>query len=824
MKQLHLVCNAHLDPVWQWRWPEGLGAALSTFRVAADFCEEYDNFVFCHNEALLYEWTEENDPVLFERIKKLVKIGKWKIMGGWYLQPDCNMPSGESIVRQIQYGHDYFKTKFGVETDTALNLDSFGHSKGLVQIMQKAGYSAYVVMRPDAGRGLLEDLPQYFLWEGYADSKIKGFRLNASYNTLKTHADEAIEAYISAHENDGHETQMRLWGIGDHGGGPSRVDVEKVNSLIEKYRGNIELLHSSPEEFMKTIDADELPVFTRSINPIDAGCYTSMHHVKQLHRRLEAKLMTAEKAAAFCDMAGIYRYPSEKLNDAWKDLLFCEFHDILPGTSVQPAENDCMQRLCHGIEEADRIITGCLYSLARYEQPPADGDIPILVLNPHPYPVKGVFDCEFMLADQNWSSCFTAGTVYKDDTPLPSQMEKEYSNMNLDWRKHVVFSAELSPMSLNRFNCRLFTLPKKPFDITDLTAGDEYTFDNGCFRCIFDTKNGTIKSLTRSGTEYVRPGFGKLEIYEDDCDPWTEGRCRIDTPRGNDCFTLMSREEAGAYASCDIPEISPMRIIEDGDVRTVIEVLLEYRRSRARILYLLPKDGCDIRIEITLHNNEHDTMVRIAMPHNITDAVYTGQDMFGSKKLTVEYENVCQRWLMASGSGKAVAILNESTYGSLIRNDSVNLSLLRSPNYTGHKLGDRPILPLERYYPRMDQGEHSFTLDILFGDEKEITDITDIKSQIFNEPPVAVSAFGGGYEKNDFPHIEITGARLDTCRKSKDGNGYILRIFNYMNTEQTARISIDILGTDAEFLLKGSEVKSVYAAKGICRETGLIED
>jgi len=148
-KTLHLICNAHLDPVWLWEWEEGAGEALSTFRTAARFCEEYEEFVFNHNEAVLYKWVEMYEPELFVRIQNLVKERKWHILGGWYLQPDCNMPSGESLVRQILYGKLYFQEKCGVEPKTAMNFDPFGHTRGLVQILKKAGYTSYLFCRPD---------------------------------------------------------------------------------------------------------------------------------------------------------------------------------------------------------------------------------------------------------------------------------------------------------------------------------------------------------------------------------------------------------------------------------------------------------------------------------------------------------------------------------------------------------------------------------------------------------------------------------------------------------------------------------------------------
>ena len=151
-KHTFLICNAHLDPVWLWEWEEGAAAAISTFRTAADLCEQFGAFVFNHNEAILYRWVEELDPGLFARIQRLVKEGRWHIMGGWYLQPDCNMPSGESFVRQILLGRRYFAEKFAARPTTAINFDPFGHTRGLVQIMARSGFDSYIFCRPRAER------------------------------------------------------------------------------------------------------------------------------------------------------------------------------------------------------------------------------------------------------------------------------------------------------------------------------------------------------------------------------------------------------------------------------------------------------------------------------------------------------------------------------------------------------------------------------------------------------------------------------------------------------------------------------------------------
>ena len=207
-KPLILVCNAHLDPVWLWEWEEGAGEALSTFRAAADFCEEFEEFVFCHNEAILYQWVEILDPELFARIQDLVKRGRWHIMGGWYLQPDCNIPSGESFARQILMGKRYFLEKFGTEPRTAVNFDPFGHSRGLVQIIKKGGYDSYLFCRPDPKSYALPR--NDFLWRGYDGSFVTAHRAPDHYNSRKGMAGEKIKAWLE--QNKDRAEGLLLWG------------------------------------------------------------------------------------------------------------------------------------------------------------------------------------------------------------------------------------------------------------------------------------------------------------------------------------------------------------------------------------------------------------------------------------------------------------------------------------------------------------------------------------------------------------------------------------------------------------------------------------
>ena len=162
-KTLHMIGNAHLDPVWLWQWQEGFQAAKATFRSVLDRMNESDDFLFTSSSAAVYEWVEQNEPKMFEEIKARVAEGRWYIAGGWWIQPDCNLPSGESFVRQGLYGQRYFKEKLGVTATVGYNVDSFGHHAMLPQILKKSGLDHYVMLRPGPHE---KGLPgRIFWWE-----------------------------------------------------------------------------------------------------------------------------------------------------------------------------------------------------------------------------------------------------------------------------------------------------------------------------------------------------------------------------------------------------------------------------------------------------------------------------------------------------------------------------------------------------------------------------------------------------------------------------------------------------------------------------------
>ncbi len=273
--KVHLICNAHLDPVWQWQWEEGCSEALATFRNAVQLLEEYEDLIFNHNEAVLYQWVQEFDPILFQKIQNLVKRKRWFISGGWYLQPDVNMPGTEALIRQILLGQEYFKKYFNTQPRVAYNFDSFGHSSGLPQLLNQAGYKMYIHMRPqNTELKLPSDL---YRWKGVDGSEILTLRIAVGlYHTERDNIEERLEQGIKLALKLKRDVPV-FWGLGNHGGGATREDMKKINAFIQSEK-RVEIIHSTPDFLYECLQdmGDLAPVVTSEIQRVFTGCYTSL--------------------------------------------------------------------------------------------------------------------------------------------------------------------------------------------------------------------------------------------------------------------------------------------------------------------------------------------------------------------------------------------------------------------------------------------------------------------------------------------------------------------------------------------------------------------
>ncbi|MBQ7761185.1 MAG: alpha-mannosidase [Clostridia bacterium] len=788
-KEIHLICNAHIDPIWQWDWPEGVSATLSTFYSAVKLCEEFD-YIFCHNEVTVYKYVEEYAPELFEKIKKLVKDGKWHIMGGWYLQPDCNMPCGESFVRQIREGQRYFEEKFGVKPTTAMNLDPFGHTVGLVQIIKKCGQDSYMFMRPYESECQLPS--EQFIWKGLDSSEIKAMRIPGSYGT-------ALGKSVNSIRNRANYQNVPvgavLWGVGNHGGGPSHKDLTDIKNelLTDK---EINYIHSTPEKFFSKVAP--VNVFDKSLRISMPGCYTSMYRVKKLHAQLENEISMAEKISSVAYMKGaLDTYPEKEIQEAVKDLLNAEFHDVLPGTSIQCGEDAGLRFLNHGMLEAERAKIKAYFALSTSQKPAKTGEFPIVVFNPHPYEICENVECEFSLADQNWQQDISSHITVVDENgnSVPYQVIKEDSNLSLDWRKRIIFEAKLKPMSLARFSTYIDFVEAK-----DTQKEQTFVFDNGHKYVKIDEKTGLLSSYKIDGVEYVKEGFG-LCSFDDNEDPWGMSGEQLKRVGTNEKSFTLSQKPEGPFKN-----MQSIQLIENGDIYLGIEAFFECDNTRARILYKIYKNNDDMDIDVTLYMNDINKIIKLKLPI-AKEGTLIGQTAFGTDTLFMDArENVAHRFVAVETADKCLALLNKDVYGSHFENNCLYMSLARGVTYCAHPIGQRQLIPSDRYTKKIDQGENNYSFRLTVAPRENL----ERKTMEFTQKPFALNIFPIPNE-NKVSDLDVSVGgdiiSMPTVKKAYGKNAIIFRLLN--NTPNKVDSYIEVNGNKLPLAFGKYEVKTI---------------
>ena len=755
MKKLHLICNAHIDPIWQWTWDEGISATISTFKSAADLCDEFD-YIFCHGESILYEKIEEHAPELFERIKAHVKSGKWVITGGWYLQPDCLMPSGETFIRQIAEGQRYFREKFGISPTVTTNFDSFGHSIGLVQILAKNGYSGYMACRPNPTQF---DYPsRFFVWRGPDGSKIT-FTETWSYNSALGHATEKIanELFEGGAKMLGStgkaETKLQdvdyiLWGVGNHGGGPSRKDLRDIEEL--KVDG-VEIIHSTPEKLFNDGIKIEGEVETSLVTCMP-GCYSSMARVKSAFRRCESLFYSTEKMLAAAALAGM-KVDYTEMKKAEKRLLLATFHDILPGSCIKDAEDEALAIIKSCEQTARDYRTQALLYLAMGDEVAGEGEFPVFAFNCQPYEVNATCEVEFMLQDQNWSDVTHYHPVVFDmqGNRIPAQLVKENSTLNLDWRKKIVFDATLSPLGLTRFTVKVEGVP----------AGVRASI------------GADVKTAIKDAKEIVSPI--EFELYEDTADPWGMSTEELKAIGKNPTpFRLMTEKEVDEFTAAS--GATPVRIIEDGDVYTSVEALYTHSKTNAVIEYRMYKNHPYTDVKITAEFAEKNKLMRvkIPIPSDMVGGCTVGDGPYVWEKKPAGCENSFQKWYGIMKNDTCYAVINDGVYAGKCDGKFLYLTLLRGAGYCFHPINDRPLYPTDRYLPRIECGRYEYTLRIYRGN---ITEVTRMAEE-FAHRPYAVNIFPIGSGKKGDERIEVSGDIVAAAVKEGESEDYVIRLYN----------------------------------------------
>ncbi len=782
LQNILLICNAHLDPVWKWDWEEGLTEALSTFETAADLLDENPDLIFNHNESVLYQWVLEYRADLFERIRKHVAAGRWHIAGGWYLQPDCNMPDGESFVRQILVGREFFRRHFGVEPRLAYNFDAFGHHGNLPQILKKSGYSAYVHFRPDKKE--LELPADFYRWEGIDGSQVLVYRPPYAWYGTDDHKELANRVTAFA---DGKPVAGIFWGMGDHGGGATREDLREIAKLQKKHPG---LRHSTAQSLLEDMEKHQetAPLWRGDLQRTFTGCYTSVSATKQSNRRSESLAQQAERFATLAWWFLKKPYPAARMEAIWKDTLFNQFHDILPGSSTRPAMAGTFEIAGRAMKNAREVILES--QLALMARKTRRKPLTIAVFNPHPHPCRLPVDVEYMVGHRPiFTRYVTARITSENGATIPSQDEMTHAvTTRFDWRKRVVFEADLPAAGYREFTINLDTRDKpKPHKVATRIR-KEWHWENSHYRIVLDGTTGLVKRLVerKSGKSVLKAPGGALGVFKDRGDAWGTGLLEYRDCLGT--FQLATPAQAAELSGQgDLGKVAPVRIIEDGPVRTIWECLFVYGRSTASVRYCLYRNRPEIEAEVRVIWNQPGQQLKWIWPTRFASGEHLAEIPYGDiSRAQGGGEQTHSRWLAVEdhstgkNAGGAFGITGIGPSGHDVADGEIRITLLRSAIYAHCFLHH---LRKDRFHDFMDLGESRFRFGLLVGRRNrlraglvKLTGRLSMPAAALVHYPLAPCPAGGVPEGQPLVSLEGDGLEVGAVKASQDGRRLVLRL------------------------------------------------
>ncbi len=810
---LHLICNAHLDPVWQWRWEEGAAEALSTFRTAVDILGENSDLIFNHNEAVLYRWVERFDPALFREIKRLVREGRWAVGGGWFLQPDVNLPGLESIVRQIAEGRRYFQDKFGAVPRVAYNFDSFGHGAGLPQVLVKAGYKMYIHMRPQASE--LKLPADLYRWRGADGSEILTYRIEVGlYHTERDNIERRLEEGADLALSRGRDVAV-FWGIGDHGGGATREDLARIDAFRRRER-RVRIVHGTPDGFYEAIrrHAKTAPLFEGDLQRVFTGCYTSLSRLKRAERESLGLLMQAEALRAATWWTKGQAYPDAELGEAWRGHLFNDFHDILTGSCVEPAERDALALYGKVAEEARRLRLDAAAALNRGKARPLD--IPVTVLNANPSCPWGPIEVECMSGLRPlWTGRWRLRLFRLDGIEVKCQEEQPEALLPFhDWRRRLCFVDELPGVGAARYEVRAEEIAGKiePLPLSAVRAGQtKKGAGSDSLKLAVDRKTGLAGSFRVGEREFLAGPAPRPLVIEDDGDSW-----------GTDTWSY--RKIAGEFRLKRAP-----KVVQDGPVRTIVESVFECRQSRIVLQAITYPDWPVLEWRLRIRWSEERRRLKLALPTAIDSPSILAEIAGGAMARPADgEEHVHGRWLCLEGRigdrPAALGLVNSGQPGFDFRGGEIRLSVLRSAAYCherGFELGTSPARKFS------DIGEHEVRLFLIAGDPADVRRRLPGLADRMSAPPFALAHLpigAGAGAREELLSIGPENIRLSALKRSWDGRALIVRLHEGSGRATRGMLRVDSARPIA-LRFKPYEIKTILIEKGgEGREVTLIEE
>ncbi|HEY0454208.1 alpha-mannosidase [Actinophytocola sp.] len=800
-RTLHMIGNAHIDPVWLWQWPEGYQEVRATFASAIDRMAEYPEFVFTCDSVQYLAWVEEHDPDLFDAIGKRIAEGRWQLVGGWWIEPDCNLPSGESFVRQALYAQRYLREKFDVTVTVGCNVDPFGHNASLPQLLRKSGMDSYVFMRPGPHELTLPG--PYFWWESPDGSRVLTYRIPHEYGSSGQDLGYQVDKSLAQLPPDAPEL-MVFYGVGNHGGGPTKANLDSIRRL-DAADGLPRLRCGSPRDYFDRLVAggERIPVHAGELQHHAVGCYSAHSGVKRWNRRAENLLARAEKWAAVACVLGEVAYPYARLGQAWRQVLFNQFHDTLGGAAIEPAYEDSRDQYGHAGSLAGAAFNRAVQSLTRRIDIPAEPDMtPLVVVNPHPWRLVADVELEF-------GGFAAAGARVVDDGGNPVAVQRTRSKATVNGgRRRLAVAADVPPLGYRVY--RIY--PAEEAGEPGVRATDT-VLENDFVAIELDPATGWVRRLRAKVSDVDVAGPGPHAVVIDDAsDTWGHRVRAYD-------------KVAGVFA------VRSVRLVESGPVRAVLRVVSEYGASTLTEEYVLGARDRHVEVRVTLDWHERQKLLKLRFPTALTDTDATFEIPYGHLTRPADgSEETAQAWVDVSGAlpgGRraGLAVLNDGKYGHDVLGGDIGITAARSPVYAWHEPKE---LDPDELYSYQDQGRQEFTVRLVphAGDWRDAR-VVRLAAEL-NQPafPLLESYHDGDLpQARSFMSVDGDAVLPAVLKMAEDGDDAMI-VRAYETTGKASEATIEVLGRTVTASFGPAEIKTFKVPRDPetpVEETDLIE-
>jgi len=767
--------NSHIDMAWLWPWTETVEVVRNTFRSALDLMREYPDFKFTMPSARTYVWMEEKYPDLFKEIEQRVREGRWEVIGGMWVEPDLNMPGGESLVRQILAGKRYFRDKFGVDVKIGWNPDSFGYSWQLPQIYKKSGIDYFVTQKLMWAHEFTTFPHKLFWWESPDGSRILTyFPHDYAAGIDPTQLGKDLSIWVPAiygTDPNQHSEILHLYGVGDHGGGPTRTMLDNAERWRKPDMVFPNLQFTTAKSFFDDLDKKlpsmKVPTWRDELYfEYHRGVMTTQAETKRRIRTTEELLLNAEKFAALSTLYG-HSYPAQDFDRGWKDLLFDDFHDIFPGSGIAVNYLDAKRNLGDVQRVGRGILDSSLGEISARINTSAAG-VPVVVFNSMAWPRNEVVEAEVQLPAPAMGIEVVDGT----GKSVASQI---LTNDAATHRVRLLLKASVPAMGYRTYYVRAAA---EPASSTAEIKATEDTLENDVVRVKVDPQSGCMTSLydKRSKTEALAPS-------ETDTGGPTQSVCGNllqtfrDKPKQWDAWNIDADFEKEHW---DLDHADEAKLVENGLLRAVLRVKNHFQNSTFVRDITITAGSPRIDVRMTADWHEKHILLKVAVPSSAHNDKATFEIPYGSIERPTarntpaekgKFEVPALQWADLSDATHGVSLLNDCKYGYDAKGNVLRLSLLRSPEWPD---------------PHADEGRHEFTYSLYPHGGNWRDALTVRRGYELNYPLLTQQIEkheGSLKDEFSFLSTDAENVVLTAVKKAEDEDALILRYYEWAGKE-----------------------------------------